>query len=394
MKVPEVKRGASQRQVEAEWMTTTCNHALYAMMDVFTEFFEVLSPILLADIFHQLQWCVLQDNEQLARSGTNCLENLVVSNGAKFSPEIWSATCECMYQIFTSTLPHELLTWSPPLGRTPPSPTPPSHSPTLPAAQPGKPPYAINSLLIRFIVQMELITCIDNIVFFPAASRKEDAQHLQEALAASSPVKNSDIKMAAPSSTPSSTSNNSGMYPYLSSSHLFRLAECLMESHKFARKFNSNHELRNALWKSGLRGNSKPNLARQETHSLACVTRILFRLLQDPQRRPEDKARAEILLVSLCSDALEYFLTLSNDSHREAWHPLLLLILSKTLRLSPEAFKRAASAYFPFLCDLVRMTDAKPDLRALLSKLLRRAGRVYGIHPRTSEGERRRRCSL
>jgi len=34
------------------------------------------------------------DNEQLARSGTNCLENLVISNGAKFSSGVWDETCQ------------------------------------------------------------------------------------------------------------------------------------------------------------------------------------------------------------------------------------------------------------------------------------------------------------
>lgn len=43
-----------------EWMTTTCNHALYAMMDVFAQFFEVLSPVLLGEVLSQLLWCVQQ----------------------------------------------------------------------------------------------------------------------------------------------------------------------------------------------------------------------------------------------------------------------------------------------------------------------------------------------
>lgn len=46
------------------------------------------------------------DNEQLARSGTNCLENLVISNGEKFSPEVWDETCICMLDIFKTTIPH------------------------------------------------------------------------------------------------------------------------------------------------------------------------------------------------------------------------------------------------------------------------------------------------
>lgn len=41
-------------------MTTTCNHALYAICDVFTQYFESLSDVLLDDILSQLYWCVQQ----------------------------------------------------------------------------------------------------------------------------------------------------------------------------------------------------------------------------------------------------------------------------------------------------------------------------------------------
>ena len=63
-----------------EWMDTTCNHTLYAMTDVFNEFFRKLAPLLLKDLLAQYEWCVLQDNDQLARSAASCLENLVLTN--------------------------------------------------------------------------------------------------------------------------------------------------------------------------------------------------------------------------------------------------------------------------------------------------------------------------
>lgn len=77
------------------------------------------------------------DNEQLARSGTNCLENLVVSNGSQFSTDMWQRACRCIRDIFTSTVPSELLTWRPEV-HTMGVPTPestPTHSPTLAPAQ-------------------------------------------------------------------------------------------------------------------------------------------------------------------------------------------------------------------------------------------------------------------
>lgn len=107
MKLPE------HQTEKAEWMTTTCNHALYAIVDVFTQFFDMLGPLLLKDLYSQLHWCVQQNNEQLARSGTNCLENLVISNGTKFDAETWDDTCLCILDIFKHTLPDELMTWKP-----------------------------------------------------------------------------------------------------------------------------------------------------------------------------------------------------------------------------------------------------------------------------------------
>ncbi len=45
------------------------------------------------------------DNEQLAKSGTNCLENFVIACGQRFTPNIWDKTCACVLQVFRSTLP-------------------------------------------------------------------------------------------------------------------------------------------------------------------------------------------------------------------------------------------------------------------------------------------------
>ena len=51
------------RPQKAEWMTTTCNHALYAICDVFTQYFESLNDVLLDDILAQLYWCVQQGED-------------------------------------------------------------------------------------------------------------------------------------------------------------------------------------------------------------------------------------------------------------------------------------------------------------------------------------------
>uniref|UniRef100_A0A671X1D8 ARF guanine nucleotide exchange factor 2 n=1 Tax=Sparus aurata TaxID=8175 RepID=A0A671X1D8_SPAAU len=378
MKLPE------QQTEKTEWMTTTCNHALYAICDVFTQFYEPLSEILLADIFTQLQWCVRQDNEQLARSGTNCLENLVILNGEKFSPEVWQITCSCMLEIFQNTSPHALLTWRP-AGQEEETADSKHFDVDFDSQSQSSYDRALSErghsqmssddtwkgksnanqklfagLLIKCVVQLELIQTIDNIVFYPATSKKEDAEN-----------------MAAAQAEGGEAGLDQGMYRHMTSAHLFKLLDCLLESHTFAKDFNSNNEQRTALWRAGFKGKSKPNLLKQETSSLACSLRILFRMYSDVQLQdswPDIQTR----LLLVCSEALAYFISLTSESHREAWNSLLMLLLTRTLRLSDDKFKPHASCYYPHLCEMMQF-DLIPELRAVLRRFFLRIGSVFHI---------------
>uniref|UniRef100_A0A6I8RBJ2 ADP ribosylation factor guanine nucleotide exchange factor 1 n=1 Tax=Xenopus tropicalis TaxID=8364 RepID=A0A6I8RBJ2_XENTR len=378
MKLPE------QQTEKAEWMTTTCNHALYAICDVFTQYFEVLSDVLLDDIFAQLYWCVQQDNEQLARSGTNCLENVVILNGEKFTLEIWDKTCNCMLDIFKTTIPHALLTWKPAGGDTELK-FDDSFSLFLDVTSNNQ-PYCVcvagvaeqrlfAALLIKCVVQLELIQTIDNIVFFPATSRKEDAENLA---AAQRDTVHLDVHV---------DTQDQGMYRFLTSQQLFKLLDCLLESHRFAKAFNSNNEQRTSLWKAGFKGKSKPNLLKQETSSLACGLRILFRMYMDDSRS-DAWDEVQHRLLNVCSEALSYFLTLTSESHREAWTNLLLLFLTKVLKISDERFKAHASFYYPLLCEIIQF-DLIPELRAILRRFFHRIGLVFKISiPQEQEPQR------
>uniref|UniRef100_A0A8C4ZNM1 SEC7 domain-containing protein n=1 Tax=Gadus morhua TaxID=8049 RepID=A0A8C4ZNM1_GADMO len=377
MKLPE------QQTEKTEWMTTTCNHALYAICDVFTHFYEPLSEVLLADIFKQLQWCVRQENEQLARSGTNCLENLVIVNGEKFSPDVWDLTCSCMLDIFQTTSPHALLTWRP-AGQEEEygdakhsevdfdSQSQCSYDRALSErahsqmssedtwkGKSNTDQKLFAGLLIRCVVQLELIQTIDNIVFYPTTSKKEDAQNMAAAQVSAGPE------------------SEQGMYAALTSQHLFKLLDCLLESHTFAKDFNSNNEQRTALWRAGFKGKSKPNLLKQETSSLACSLRILFRMYSDPQLTPSwPHIQTRLLLV--CGEALSYFISLTSESHREAWTSLLMLLLTRTLRLPDNKFQPHACCYYPQLCDMMQF-DLIPELRAVLRRFFLRIGSVFHI---------------
>uniref|UniRef100_A0A8C2X7W7 ARF guanine nucleotide exchange factor 1 n=1 Tax=Cyclopterus lumpus TaxID=8103 RepID=A0A8C2X7W7_CYCLU len=399
MKLPE------QQTEKAEWMTTTCNHALYAICDVFTQYFESLNGVLLDDILAQLYWCVQQDNEQLARSGTNCLENVVNLNGEKFSLETWDKTCNCMLDIFKTTIPngggvgngacgseislfdsisqksvdiqsrcddqHSISTdrvamdnrrqsqYSAASGTCEDG----SRSRT-PISKPEQRLFA--ALLIKCVVQLELIQTIDNIVFFPATSKKEDAENFAAAQRDASYTANVSVE-----------TQDQGMYSHLTSEQLFKLLDCLLESHDFAKAFNSNNEQRTLLWKAGFKGKSKPNLLKQETSSMACGLRILFRMYTDESRQ-DAWEEVQRRLLGVCSEAVAYFLALTSESHREAWTNLLLLFLTKVLKISDERFKVHASRYYHLLCEIMQF-DLIPELRAVLRKFFLRIGLVFHI---------------
>lgn len=372
---------------KAEWMTTTCNHALYAIVDVFSQFYDTLGPLLLEQLYSQLLWCVQQDNEQLARSGTNCLENLVISNGIKFDEQTWEKTCSCVLDIFESTLPSALLTWKPQspnkesdldvitgdadshmgiLKRS-------NSSQSLTNGETAK-NKVFSALLIKCVVQLELIQTIDNIVFYPATSRKEDQENLALAQADMFNGKSSELGVRAGADQ---QKEEQGMYCALTTTHLLQLVECLLKSHRFAKSFNSNHEQRNALWKAGFRGNVKPNLLKQETQSLACALRILFKMYSDEAHRA-DWSKVETRLVEVACEALEYFLALSNEAHRDAWTPILLLLLTRILKMSDNRFAVHASSCYPLLCE-VMCFDLKPELRSVLRRFFLRIGPVFRI---------------
>ncbi|KGL77823.1 Brefeldin A-inhibited guanine nucleotide-exchange protein 1, partial [Tinamus guttatus] len=405
MKLPE------QQTEKAEWMTTTCNHALYAICDVFTQYLEVLSDVLLDDIFAQLYWCVQQDNEQLARSGTNCLENVVILNGEKFTLEIWDKTCNCMLDIFKTTIPHALLTWRPSSGEA--GPVPPSDarekldtvsqksvdihdsvqprssdgrsyqptagpsvgeemSKTRPAAKfPEQKLFA--ALLIKCVVQLELIQTIDNIVFFPATSKKEDAENLA---AAQVDAVDFDVHV---------DTQDQGMYRFLTSQQLFKLLDCLLESHRFAKAFNSNNEQRTALWKAGRFIKDCQKFPFQASLRLCGVRSSFVQTYPCHTGFTSAWKLSVCFLSSVCSEALGYFLTLTSESHREAWTNLLLLFLTKVLKISDERFKAHASFYYPLLCEIMQF-ELIPELRAVLRRFFLRIGVVFHIAPPPEPG--------
>ncbi|KJH41581.1 hypothetical protein DICVIV_12440 [Dictyocaulus viviparus] len=172
-----------------EWMMTTCNHAMYAIVDVFTQYYPQLSELVLPSIYDQFAVCIQQS---IVLFG-NCL----------------------------------LLTWEPDIRSSP------------------------EKTQGNFTVDYDGLANVEG--------------------------------------------RRNG------------LCEALGESQRLAKQFNDNNCQRTLLWKAGLRGSSKPNLIKQETHALRAMLAILLRLLNDPRSDSvRDQVTKNVLSFKACCFLAKY----------------------------------------------------------------------------------------
>nr|XP_009862113.1 brefeldin A-inhibited guanine nucleotide-exchange protein 1 isoform X1 [Ciona intestinalis] len=321
MKIPE------QQIEKSDWFATTCNHALFAICDVFTQYYDILAPTLLPDVYNQLLWCVEKENEQLARSGVNCFENLILSNGEKFTDEVWQLSCSTMQKVFKMVSPNNILEWKQKDGRD-----------------------ELFKLQLSCVLTSELIECVDRILFFPNTTKHDDEANIR-------------IAQDHTCDITTEVRNPDEMFSRLNEEQLLVMVRCLHESHVLAKRFNSDNEQRTNLWKAGFKGKSKPNLIKQETTSLACALRILFRLAL--AENCDEKITT--VLVRTCQIALKYFALITSESHRDSWTPILLIILTRMLRMGRDKFTLLSSDLHTPLCDLL-LHEIKPEVRFLLRR--------------------------
>ncbi|VDK22536.1 unnamed protein product [Anisakis simplex] len=119
-----------------------------------------------------------------------------------------------------------------------------------------------------------------------------------------------------------------GLYSRMDVKQLLSLVDCLLDSHSLAKQFNGNNAQRTLLWKAGFKGRSKPNLLRQETHSLRSALCILFRIYTDVDRTDEQqKSDIRERLIRVLDEAIRYYVDLNSEQHRQAWIFVLRLVL-------------------------------------------------------------------
>lgn len=310
-----------------EWMDTTCNHTLYAMTDVFNEFFAKLAPILLQDLLNQFAWCVHQENDQLARSAVSCLENLVLTNRQNMDLDTEHSILKFLADLTNSTLI--------------PTESNKNNKPLIPTTT------ATKSLKHRITVHLEIVASIRRMIFGVSMKSCEGSKSLN------------------------GHANSNGLVANDCFADIIDLVDCLLASHHVARSYLAGDFGHRDLI---------PLVVKQETDSLKCGVEILLELYMDkPAMKDYDADLTEDKLLGTLRDVLGYFLTITSKSQQDGWTGLLCLVFQQLLELPENKFRVTVPVLYRHICDIVSLQSIAAELRNVLCCNLKRIGTVYGI---------------
>ena len=297
------------------WLSTTMIQALRNMITLFTHYFDSLEYML--DRFLELLiLCICQENDTIARIGSNCLQQLILQNVLKFKQEHWNKIVSAFVELFSRTTAYELFTAAATMssksavpqrstngkaanksgtveesqGVTSPSKSNGSHNMTsehedgdVPAAPAPESPARSNSDLEDYRPQAD--------VQQPPAAVTVARRRFFNRI-----ITNCVLQLLM-IETVHELFSNENVYAQIPSSELLRLMGLLKKSYQFAKKFNEDKELRMQLWRQGFM-KQPPNLLKQESGSAATYIHILFRMYHDEReerRNSRDETEAALI---------------------------------------------------------------------------------------------------
>lgn len=364
------------------WLSTTMIEALRHMVKLFTHFFSSLEYML--DRFLELlALCICQENDTLARIGSNCLQQLILENVNKFDAQHWHKIVNAFVELFKRTEATALFSaatsasYAPSPGQTNGSaaesldtnslsdltvvPSPSQATPTG-----NENPLGINGLPTPRAAPTVNAAADDASVTTNSSSRMpspmpkrrteqlEDYRppnELQQApvvvTAARRRFFNQIITKCVLQllmiETVQELFMNDSVYQKIPSLELLRLMQVLKRSYHFAKKFNADRELRTTLFKEGFM-KQPPNLLKQESGSAAVYVSILFRMYHDDSTdRAANRAETEAALVPLCEDIVQSYVDLDDETQQRniiTWRPVVVTVLDGFTGFPEAEFKR------------------------------------------------------
>ncbi|KAI3319534.1 Sec7-domain-containing protein [Xylariaceae sp. AK1471] len=415
---PEMTNALNHEELSV-WLSTTMIQALRNMIVLFTHYFDALEYML--DRFLELlALCICQENDTIARIGSNCLQQLILQNVTKFSKEHWARVVGAFCELFERTTAYQLfsaatinapssLSSPPPNGLgfemplTPTTEAMPEHrslevngigevgqgdgTGTVPAAAPQTP--NANDLARSSSSAMASTPLED---YRPASSLQQQPIVVTAARRRFfNRIISRCVLQLLMIETVNELFSNDAVYAQIPSAELLRLMALLKKSFLFARRFNEDKDLRMRLWREGFM-KQPPNLLKQESGAAATYIQILFRMFGDTSpSRAESRPEVENALVPLCKDVIKGYLALEEESQQRniaAWRPVVVEVLEGYSTWPEAEFGKHVRAFYPLVVGLLGK-EVSTDLRTALLGVLRRVGEVgLGIEGMSTGGRR------
>ena len=427
------------------WLSTTMIQALRNMITLFTHYFESLE-YMLDRFLDLLALCICQENDTIARIGSNCLQQLILQNVTRFQPEHWGKIVGSFVELFERTTAHQLFSAA----------TISSNSSSIAEDEGGRRSSMAEVSSIKDLPLTTSPTISTVTSAGPDATKLDKAPHASSETDETTLVEQSMRSRAgstrtntSPPHTPSTANaeledyrpqsglqqqpvvveaarrkffnkiitrcvlqllmietvnelfSNDAVYSQIPSSELLRLMGLLKSSYTFAKKFNNNKDLRMRLWREGFM-KQPPNLLKQESGSAACYVNILFRMYHDEgEERRRSRAETEAALIpyvtfcrlrqyililfhSLCADIIRSFVLLDETQPRniEAWRPVVVDVMEGYTNFAREDFERHVETFYSLGVELLNREPGS-EIRMALQALLRRIGENrMGMQPR------------
>jgi brefeldin A-inhibited guanine nucleotide-exchange protein len=366
------------------WLSTTMIQALRNMITLFTHYFESLE-YMLDRFLDLLALCICQENDTIARIGSNCLQQLILQNVTKFTPEHWSKIVGAFVSLFERTTAYQLFSAA---TSSSGAEAPTNGSSPLEELGDDK-SLKINGTHSTSASDAESVNDDEAKTPTTAATDLEDYKPqsgLQQqpvvVTAARRRFFNQIITKCVLQLLMIETVNelfsNDAVYAQIPSPELLRLMALLKKSFLFAKKFNENKELRMRLWREGFM-KQPPNLLKQESGSAATYVSILLRMYHDTSdERLRNRSDTEAALIPLCADIIRGFVELEEESQQRniiAWRPVVVDVLEGYTNFPEEGFDKYVEVFYPLGVELLNR-DLGGEVRVALQGLLRRVGEV------------------
>jgi brefeldin A-inhibited guanine nucleotide-exchange protein len=372
------------------WLSTTMIQALRNMIKLFTHFFESLE-YMLDRFLDLLALCICQENDTLARIGSNCLQQLILQNVQKFQPDHWSQIVKAFVDLFQRTEATALFSaatsgsstqQTPANGsaNTPEAPTSPTEAASeLSLQTPIEDPKPDNALGINGLTSQRrpsLVTSdsASDHQRMPSPLPKRATQELEDYRPDEQTLQQPPIVVTAARrrffnqiitkcvlqllmiETVQELFTNEAVYEKIPSGELLRLMAVLKKSYHFAKRFNANRDLRSRLFREGFM-KQPPNLLKQESGSASVYVSILFRMYHDTSTdRAASRADTEAALIPLCEDIIASYIELDEETQQRnivTWRPVVVTVLEGYTGLPTQDFEKNVSIFAPLVVGLL-----------------------------------------